>query len=217
MCPNACRRVVTFLSNGLGRRSITVKGVGAVTVAFPNRAADICLANRSHAMLLQGRMQEALDDAEAAVKSCPEYVKAHKRCMEVLGKLGKRTEAEEIRNTVSAYENLSGQLPWYGAALFAANWITDEEHILVYQQYWRNRCFKKACEAGAKAAGQSLNATVSLVNFMDGQWCMCGFKYMPQNWKSMTRALELTRRPQAHAPTHVFTQTDARGVRTGGV
>lgn len=184
--------------------------VGAVTVTFPNRAAAICLANRSHAMLLQGRLQEAQLDAEAAVQACPEYVKAHRRCVEVLRKLGKKNEAAEIEKTVSGYEILSAQLPWYGAALLAADWISDEDHILVYQQYWQQHCFQKAKKAGATNAGEQVNATASLVNFMDGQWFMCGFKYMSQNFDHIAldcidfvnvdpeNGLDLERPPHGH-------------------
>ena len=127
------KRVYVFLETGLGEFVAACESVhGNMTYILPNRPAAVCYANRSHALLLQGRYQDALYDAERAVKTCPEYLLAHKRCVEACINLDKFAEAKAIQKKIHAYEQLLQLLPWYGAALLATEWITHEEHQVLY-------------------------------------------------------------------------------------
>ena len=100
----------------------------------PNRAAAICFANRSYALLLEGKTKEALQDADAAIKVCPEYVKGHFRKAKALQKLNRLKEAQDIMKQISYYDEDCKHCRSYLHGLLAngPTWLTWNEYIFHY-------------------------------------------------------------------------------------
>ena len=118
----------------------------------PNKPAAICLANRASAYLKAGRAKEAVGDARAATKYCPEYVKGHHRLMQALHAAGDTNEAAVVQVQLARFRHLSDLKPgfWLGFRLVLIGWL---DHITYLDAYESPRSYDWLCLA------QNLQAT----------------------------------------------------------
>ena len=112
----------------------------------PNKPAAICLANRASAHLKAGRATEAVGDARAATKFCPEYVKGHHRLMQALHAAGDTNEAAVVQVQLARFRQHSDMKPgfWLGFRLVLIGWI---DHITYLKAYESPRSHDWLCRA----------------------------------------------------------------------
>jgi tetratricopeptide (TPR) repeat protein len=96
----------------------------------PNLPAATCLSNRAACLLQQGKHEEALADAQLAVKLCPEYVKAHQRVRRAYEALGNKKEARRSQKSLADYKKMA--VRWYAHAMLALRWIDCDTMEQVY-------------------------------------------------------------------------------------
>jgi tetratricopeptide (TPR) repeat protein len=123
----------------------------------PNRPAAICMANIAAARMKRDAgdageengksdLRQALDDASAAAKLCPEYVKAHSRTAAIMLRLARtpnvaeeeredlQKRAQEKKRQVADFNELVGMLPWNGPALEQVGWIDHLQYSFLYEE-----------------------------------------------------------------------------------
>ena len=91
---------------------------------FPDRERAILLTNRAAARLNLGRLQEAVDDADAAIIEDAKWMKAYYRKSVALDRLGRYKEAYECWVTCAEHCD-PGTSPWLSEMVVKArdNWI----------------------------------------------------------------------------------------------
>lgn len=90
---------------------------------FPDRERAILLTNRAAARLNLGRLQEALDDADAAITEDATWIKAYYRKASALERLGRYKESYEAWATCAQHCD-PGTSPWLSEMIVKArdNW-----------------------------------------------------------------------------------------------
>ena len=156
-------------------RVVNLPGGRTMVGRYPNKGAAIAWANRAQAELKAGRAGAALESAKRATEANPEYLKGHHREMAALEALGRRGEAEQIKEEMADYSLARSLYPCEAQALITAGWIDFERAMMVYGPVR----FEQAAlhVADQDEDEKRVEVRASIVPFQGGQGLMLSLVY----------------------------------------